>query len=174
MKSFRFVSVVVESGKPDVHLMLIEPARDAFLQKAIKTSRVMTVHQSRGMADYGTVGFEKNASGQILIFPKSLETFEGARIIGVKYELLDGAPSDPTRRHVSKLVPNAKKRKVRTRASKEINPPPHKLVDFPKTEPGEDEEEAEIDLKAGVRHAMQMLEEGKQVAAFNLLKRLVA
>jgi hypothetical protein len=176
MKSLRFASVVAKSGKPDVHLTLVDPARDAALQKAIKAGRVMTVHQSRGAADYGTVGFEKNTSGQILIFPKSLKSFERTRIVGVKYELLDGASSSPTRSprpsKPAARIPSARKKRARPRASEKTEPPPDKVVHFP--EPSEDEEEQEItELKEEIRHAMRMLEQGKQVAAFNLLKRLV-
>jgi hypothetical protein len=170
MKSLRFASVVAKSGKPDVHLMLIDPAKDAALQKAIKAGRVMTVHQSRNTTDYGTIGFEKNAPGQILVFPKSLKPFEGARIVGVKYELLeDAAPPRAQRPRISKP---AKKRKTSEAASPE--PPPNKVVHFPSPTRDLDEDDPEIaDLKSGIRHAMQMLEQGKPVAALHLLKRLV-
>jgi hypothetical protein len=176
MKSLRFASVVAKSGKPDVHLMLVDPAKDAALQKAIKTCRVMTVHQSRGAADYGTIGFEKRTSGQILVFPRSLKSFEGAKIVGVNYELLkDASPSRKRRSHAPKSVTKTPPLKMRKASiSKEAEPPPSKVVHFPKPEPDHDDEDQEIaDLKSGIRHAMQMLEQGKQVAAFNLLKRLV-
>ena len=176
MKSLRFASVVAKFGKPDVHLMLVDPAKDAALQKAIKTCRVMTVHQSRGAADYGTIGFEKRTSGQILVFPRSLKSFEGAKIVGVNYELLEDASASSTRRsHTPKstkrtLPPKSRK----TSTSKEAEPPLNKVVHFPKPEPDQDDEDQKIaDLKSGIRHAMQMLEQGKQIAAFNLLKRLV-
>jgi len=56
--------------------------------------------------------------------------------------------------------------------------PPDKVVKFPKPEtpePAADDEESEAieELKAQVRKAMGELEKGKQVAAFNLLKRIV-
>jgi hypothetical protein len=41
-------------------------------------------------------------------------------------------------------------------------------------QPDEDEEDTEVtELKEQVRHAMNVLEKGKPVAAFNLLKRIV-
>jgi hypothetical protein len=52
-------------------------------------------------------------------------------------------------------------------------PAPQKVVAF-KPAPEEDDEDEEIaELKKQVRHAMAVLEEGKAVAAFNLLKRIV-
>ena len=48
-----------------------------------------------------------------------------------------------------------------------------KVVPFEPAPPGENDEDAIADLKKQVRHAMAVLEEGKPVAAFNLLKRIV-
>ncbi|MEO7934337.1 MAG: hypothetical protein ABIT76_14375 [Chthoniobacterales bacterium] len=49
------------------------------------------------------------------------------------------------------------------------NPFP-KLVEF---HPAEEEDSAVTELKKKVRRAMAALEDGKQVAAFNLLKQIV-
>ena len=51
-----------------------------------------------------------------------------------------------------------------------------KVVHFTKPELQEEpdeESEAIQDIKKEVRHAMELLEQGRQVAAFNLLKRIV-
>jgi hypothetical protein len=66
----RFSKVVEVAAKPVVHLLWMDPAKDTALRKAIKAARVMTIHQqpSATKADYGIVGFEKDASRQILIF----------------------------------------------------------------------------------------------------------
>jgi hypothetical protein len=45
MKTARFAAVVEAAGKPDTHLLLVSPERDKALQAAIRTHRVMTVHQ---------------------------------------------------------------------------------------------------------------------------------
>ena len=43
-----------------------------------------------GKADVGIVGFKSSAGkpAQFLIFPKSLERFDGARVIGIKFDLV--------------------------------------------------------------------------------------
>src|SRR6516164_8680368 len=85
----RFSKIVETVGKPSVQLLWIDPEKDNILQKAIKANRVMTIHQLTvgTKTDYGTIGFEKNVSGQVLIFPKSLRSFADKRVIGVKYDL---------------------------------------------------------------------------------------
>ena len=146
----------------------------------------MTVHQPAKInADYGAVGFEKDVLGQILIFPKSLKQFADQRVIGVKYDLIEWpsvlksqqAPKLPTPKRSAKgepqdpetLTPAGKRPAIEENASARV-------VKFPTREaenadaPNEDLEE----LKNHVRHAMNLLEEGKQVAAFNLLKRIIA
>src|SRR5262245_39888466 len=69
------------------------PGEGAILQKAIKANRVMTIHQRPDgtKTDYGTIGFEKNVPGQVLIFPKSVRSFADKRVVGVKYDLLEWA-----------------------------------------------------------------------------------
>jgi GNAT superfamily N-acetyltransferase len=89
----RFSKIVETVGKPSVHVLWIDPEKDAILQKAIKANRVMTIHQRPDgtKSDYGTIGFEKNVPGQVLIFPKTLRSFTDKRVIGVKYDLLEWA-----------------------------------------------------------------------------------
>ena len=94
MNTIRFSEVVNSSGKPDTHLLLTAPAKDQKLQTAIKSNRVMTVYQGSGStkADYGIVGFAEGSSRQFLLFPKALKSFEGKRVIGIKYDLLESMP----------------------------------------------------------------------------------
>ncbi len=169
----RFASVVEKAGKPGVHLILTDPEKDAVLQRAIKARRVMTARQATvgHSVDYGVVGFQKGVSGQVLVFPKSLQAFEGAKIVGVRYELLDDSPVPEAGRHhaARKAKPGRSPRKDRV----EPEPPPaEKVVHFPRPDPHE-EDETVSELKNGIRHAMRMLEQRRQVAAFNLLKRLI-
>ncbi len=91
MSTVRFSKVIEACGKPDFHLLLIDPAKDKTLQAAIKSDRVMTVYQQSGETDHGTVGFEQGRSRQFLVFPKPLKAFQGQRIVGIKYELLEDA-----------------------------------------------------------------------------------
>jgi hypothetical protein len=185
MSTVRFSKIVEAAGKPVVHVLWVDPAKDAILQKAIKTNRVMTVHQpvTNTKADYGTVGFQKGVPGQILIFPKSLKPFADQRVTGVKYDLLEW-PTVPKGQQEHKIIParrsagikpqEAKVHAIAERSTVEESAVAT-VVKFPKPE-DEDAEgpTAEVEeIKNEVRLAMKALEEGKQVAAFNRLKRII-
>jgi hypothetical protein len=116
--------------------------------------------------DRGEIGFEAKTGRQFLIFPKPLRAFAGKIVVGINYDLLSvptlrenqRAASPPKRKAVPKLVrkPSDKKGRVLS-----------KVVAF--QQPEEAEEDTEVtDLKEQVRHAMDVLEKGKRVAAFNL------
>jgi hypothetical protein len=182
----RFSKLVEAAGKPTVHLLWMDPAKDPVLQKAIKANRVLTVHQRPGdaKADYGTVGFEKNVSGQILIFPKSLKQFSDKRVVGVKYDLLEW-PEVPKDQEAPKVRPPKRPANAKPQDAKLPAVTPKRIaaeetatarvLKFPNPK-DEDEEESNVDvedIKNQVRQAMKALEEGKQVAAFNLLKRII-
>ena len=186
MKTERFASIVESSGNPVAHLLLISPEKDKVLQTAIRTNRVLTVHQNLtgNKADYGTVGFEPGGARQYLIFPRSLAKFREFRIVGIKYDLLMTGVSKEAGTTVAKPQPSAAKssagdRAQRERPKKKVEPqevPTEKLVHFTKPELQEEhdaESQALQEIKNQVRQAMEILEEGKQVAAFNLLKRIV-
>jgi hypothetical protein len=106
MGTIRFSKVVDTAGKPTVHTLWIEPGKDSALQNAIKANRVMTIHQRPAgtKTDYGTVGFEKKVSGEVLIFPKSIRAFADKRVIGVNYDLLDW-PAAPRSQEAPKPQP---------------------------------------------------------------------
>jgi hypothetical protein len=185
MGTVRFSRIVEAAGRPVVHVLWIDPDKDPVLKKAIDAERVMTVHQgvTNAKADYGSVGFQKGVAGQILIFPKSLKRFAGTRVTGVKYDLLDSSTM-PKGQQAHEVVPakhsaKGKPQKTKPQATAELSvveenaeatvgkfpDPEHDAAD------GLAEEVEEI--KRQVRLAMKALEEGKQVAAFNLLNRIV-
>ena len=184
MGAVRFSKIVETVGQPSVHVLWMDPQKDTILQKAIKANRVMTIHQrSAGTkTDYGTIGFEKGVAGQILIFPKSLKEFSDQRVVGLKYDLLESAsfPKSEQAPKSKPAKPTIRNKPNENRVTK-LEPPvveesaPGKMVKFPapkvedKDRPNEEVEE----IKKQVRQAMKILEEGKQVAAFNLLKRIV-
>jgi hypothetical protein len=186
MSTVRFSKIVEAAGKPVVHVLWVDPVKDTILKKAIKTNRVMTVHQAltKAKADYGTVGFQKGIPGQILIFPKSLKLFADQRVTGVKYDLLEW-PTVPKGQQEHKIIPAARSAEVKPQDAKvhataERSPveesAPATVVKFPEPEEDDDAEAptAEVEeIKNQVRLAMKALEEGKQVAAFNLLKRII-
>jgi hypothetical protein len=184
METVRFSKIVEAAGRPVVHVLWIDPDKDPILKKAVHAKRVMTVHQgsTHGKADYGTVGFQKGVSGQILIFPKSLKHFADTRVTGVKYDLLDSA-TVPKRQPAPKIVPakrvtKSKPREIKVQAtighSVIEEKPAATVVNFP--DPEEEDAGPTLDgeeIKKQVILAMKALEEGKQVAAFNILKRIV-
>ena len=81
MKTTRFSEVVAQCGRPEVYL-LFDP-NDAEFRAALKGHRVMTVVEERSATAYGAVGYDADRHGQLLLFPKSLKLFEGARIVGI-------------------------------------------------------------------------------------------
>jgi hypothetical protein len=179
VSTVRFSKVLEACGKPDIHLLLIDPAKDKTLQAAIKSDRVMTLYQQSGGTDHGVVGFEQGRSRQFLVFPKPLKPFLGQRIVGIKYELIDDTPA-PKKEAIKKEAPKsdepapAKQDKRDQEDRKPVSE--DKVIKFQKTEP-EKPPAAEADeiakLKQQVREAMDALEQGKQVVAFNLLKRIL-
>jgi len=190
MKTVRFVALVESGGKPDAHLLFVKPEADKILQKAIKSKKVVTVYQSSvgSKADHGEVGFHPGVSRQYLVFPRSIGAFDGRKVIGIKYNLLESVPIPKSQQAEKPVPPPPKKRPNHTKVAKQKPEPneeehdlvpPEKLVKFPEPLPREDDEDHEVseaieEIKAQVRKAMGELEKGKQVAAFNLLKRIVA
>jgi hypothetical protein len=178
MKTARFAAVVEVAGNPQTHLLLVSPEKDKVLQAAIKAHRVMTVHQELvgNKADHGTVGFEPGRARQFLIFPKSILEFKGIRIVAVKYDLLDNRAQKARAKPAKAPKKAAPEPTFHEEKPKRQEPTHEKVVHFTKPEPqqeSDEESEAIQAIKNQVRHAMEVLEQGKQVAAFNLLKRII-
>ena len=189
VKTVRFSNVVQKSGQPETHLIFVEPSKDRTLQSAIKANRVMTVEQTAvgTKTDRGEIGFHPGTSRQFLVFPKSLRAFAGRSVVGIKYDLLGSTEVPKGQRAPAPRPPKKKPRQpsvfstpapkparaTKARAEKTPEPAKSKVVPF-KPAPPEAEDDGDIaDLKKQVRHAMAVLKEGKAVAAFNLLKRIV-
>jgi hypothetical protein len=84
----RFAKVVAECGNPELVLLWGEPSK-AFLS-ADRRDRVMTVLQAPAgsQSDYGVVGFRPGKNSTYLLFPNPLANFKDARIVGIKYDLV--------------------------------------------------------------------------------------
>lgn len=177
MKTVRFSQVVAKRGHPKNHLVLTAPKKDPVLQTATQAKRVLTLMQSPSgtKADWGEVGFHPGVGRQYLIFPKSLAAYEGKAFIGIKYELLSDAEA-PSPRATARREP-AKKAPAKTKppkAEKSSAPAPIEKAPPKRMQPAEKKETQSIDaLKRQVKKAMQALEKGRQVVAFNLLQKLV-
>jgi hypothetical protein len=169
----RFAKVVEKYGAPKPYLVFGAPEKDRTLKAAIKTDRVMTVFQpSVGTAsDRGTIGFEPGTGRQFLIFPKSLRALSGKEIVGIKYDLLKSKKIPISQRAKPSRTTSKPKRKAPKATG--VGPDRSKVIKFHIPDHHGDEDSGVAELKRKVRRAMEVLEEGKAVAAFNLLKRIV-
>ena len=147
----------------------MKPEQDPELRKAIKGNRVMTVFQKPAgkQADHGSIGFEPGTNRQFLIFPKSLRSFEGKEIVGIKYDLLKVKEIPKSQRAAPPKPAQPRKQKSKKVREAEASAEPV-TEESPRTKQDQHVEA----IKKKVRRAMKILEEGKAVAAFNLLKKI--
>lgn len=177
VKTARFASVVQKCGQPEIYLALMEPAKDRTLQSAVKDQRVMTVSQESvgTKADRGEVGFKPGRSRQFLVFPKSLRAFAGRTVVGIKYDLVESPDIPKSERAAPPRAPKKPKpKKPAPVKEKPAGVAYEKVVAFKPAPPDEEDEDEEVtELKQHIRKAIGLLEDGKAVAAFNLLNRAV-
>jgi hypothetical protein len=85
VKTVRFSQVVETAGKPEVYLLFAED--DPEFEKALKQDRIITLVERGSSPPFGLVGREAGQHGQLLLFPRPLKKFAGARIVGIKFDL---------------------------------------------------------------------------------------
>ncbi len=180
VKTVRFTNVVKRAGAPEPHLVWSKSEQDPDLKKAIQQHRVMTVFQNAvgHKADHGQVGFEPGANRQFLIFPKSLRAFEGHNVVGIRYDELQETEIPQSERHTPPRHPQKSRKKPAARKSRRLQPVKESEPaeeEIPRRSPDKSDREGQSDsaIKRRVRRAMRLLEQGKAVAAFNLLKAIV-
>jgi hypothetical protein len=88
VETARFTIVVEKCGQPSVHTLWQKPKTDRHFQSLLKNNRVMTVRPSGSGTDFGEVGFQQKPDARFLTFPKSLKRFEGKRIVGIDWQLV--------------------------------------------------------------------------------------
>ena len=88
VKTSRFRAVIEKCGQPEVHTLWVKPKADRHFQSLLKNNRVITIRPSEAGTDFGVVGFSKGQGARYLAFPKSLRRFEGERIVGIDWELV--------------------------------------------------------------------------------------
>jgi hypothetical protein len=88
VKTTRFRVVVGQCGRPEVYTLWIKPKADRRFQMMLRNNRVMTIKPSETGTEFGVVGFRKEKNARYLAFPKSLKRFEGLRIIGIDWSLV--------------------------------------------------------------------------------------
>ncbi len=196
-KQVRFSQVVAKCGKPESYTLWMPPAKDKTFQVAIKGHRIMTVYRSNvgTKKDYATAGYDKEKEGIFLLFPKSLKSFEGKVVVGIKYDLLDPGPLRPraqqepkkkaapktssTSAHFLALMSKEKKK-----ITPPAPPPPAKSPAKPAVRKQPREEESKENkqsepptiesLTAHIKRALRYLGSGKQVMAYDVLKKALA
>lgn len=195
MKAVRFAQVVARSGRPHVHTLWIAPGKDAELARALKAQRVMTVRSPRGKTDVGEIGFapktaRDDAPFQLLIFPKSLARFADARVVGIKFDLvaqpklvaatasppassamrrkrLGGGAGSPSQPGFERRWKAHDANRPETQAGSESRPHRGRTPPSPRSA----HRTGENALRGAVRRALQELERGKAVAAYQRLQR---
>ncbi len=88
VKTSRFRVVIEKCGRPEVHTFWQKPKADRHFQSLMKNNRLMTIRPSESGTDFGVVGFNKGQAARYLAFPKSLKRFEGERIVGIDWSLV--------------------------------------------------------------------------------------
>lgn len=88
VKTARFAIVVEKCGRPQVHTLWVKPKADRHFQSLLKNNRVMTARPTESGTDFGEVGFHESKGARYLAFPKSLKRFEGQRIVGIDWALV--------------------------------------------------------------------------------------
>lgn len=200
MKTVRFAELVARAGKPEPHQLWSDPGRDRTFQRARKEHRVLTIHQENvgTKKDFGVVGFHEEPRAQFVIFPKSIREFEGRRVIGINYDLLEqpamtfaaAAPvervkppskSKPPARPAKKTAapkserPAGRNRPRRTESESTTEPkpesPPEKTPMSAK--PARPEPALDPSIAREITRAMKELKAGKAVAAYERLQRVV-
>jgi hypothetical protein len=187
VKTVRFASVVDKAGHPEPYTLWTDPKEDPHFQAALKAIRVLTVHQENvgAKADYGEVGFKKG--GSLLLFPKSLKRFEGARIIGIKYDLLEPEKAPPRKEAArrppkKRTAPPPRKEEPKHFPPLELFQPAENKVAAQESEstsrsrsPVKSRKEAKAPeanhLRAEISKALRKLERGNQIAAYQILER---
>jgi hypothetical protein len=175
--------VVARSGEPHVHTLWVAPEKDPEFSRARKADRVMTVQRGSGTTDFGTVGFEAGHAGekQYLVFPKTLKRFAGARVVGIKFDLVTQPKAVPAKAEQIGRAP--KRRRGKPPAGRSTGAMRARVIPFDR--PKRDEEPSHTapsparpnaparatDLHAEIRAAMKELKAGKSVAAYQRLER---
>ncbi len=191
----RFSEVVKVAGQPEPYTLWQAPEENGAFGKALREHRVMTIRGGAGsQTDYGEIGYTKDRTSQLLLFPKSLKAFEGKRVVGIKYDLLGSAPD--------KKQPEAQApRKPRKEAPSSSPTPapvaeekrtptavePKKMIQFPNSPrsappkpapPTQRQDRSKPDdaitvMKKGIQEALNALSQDRSVTVYKILEKLL-
>jgi hypothetical protein len=186
VKTVRFSRVVETAGRPHVHTLWVAPDKDAEFKRARESHRVMTLTAAHGKTDSGIVGYaEAEKSSEFLIFPKSLARFDGARVVGIKFDLVE----QPKFTAAKRAVPPAMKRRrtAKSKAAANIVPFSATATSAPAPVAAKQAGRKSSGAKSGrathaaadhrlvreIRAALRELEAGNSVAAYRRLEHAI-
>ena len=89
-KQIRFSDLVRKCGRPETVTLWTEPQDNPLFMKAVPANRVLTLmlKPHGGHPDFGEIAFHQHANALYLVFPKSLPEEGGARVVGIRYDLI--------------------------------------------------------------------------------------
>lgn len=90
-KQIRFSELVKKCGRPETVTLWTKPEDNPPFQKAVRENRVLTlVLKPPGHhPDFGEIAFHQRPNALYLVFAKPLPQATGARVVGVKYDLIE-------------------------------------------------------------------------------------
>jgi hypothetical protein len=90
-KQLRFAQLVKDFGRPEVMTLWTKLEDNPPFMKAVRQNRVLTVAQNAtgSHTDSGEIAFHPKPSAMYYVFPKSLPKAPGARVVGIKYDLIE-------------------------------------------------------------------------------------
>lgn len=90
-KQIRFSELVKKCGRPETVTLWTKPEANPPFMKAVRENRVLTlVLKPHGNhPDFGEIAFHQRPSALYLVFAKSLPKEPGARVVGIKYDLIE-------------------------------------------------------------------------------------
>jgi hypothetical protein len=172
MKQIRFGDLVRNSGRPHTLTLWTAPEKNAELQTAIRSNRVLSVQQPNvgTKRDFGTVGFHSGDRTSYLIFPQSLEASEGERVIGINYALIEEPiPSEPVRlptmpaRTVQKIQLPPKLKPIPKKAPEPKPEPPPRKFHVTVRSQAIIESKLEVEAKSRAEASARAIEEASKI-----------
>jgi|NGEPerStandDraft_6_1074524.scaffolds.fasta_scaffold108202_1 hypothetical protein len=89
-KQIRFSELVKKCGRPETVTLWTTPEDNPPFMKAVRENRVLTLllKPHGNHPDVGEIAFHQRPNALYLVFARSLPEESGARVVGIKYDLL--------------------------------------------------------------------------------------
>lgn len=119
-KQIRFSELVKQCGRPETVTLWTKPEDNPPFMKAVRENRVVTLLLKRhgNHPDFGEIAFHQRPNALYLVFANSLPEESGARVVGIKYDLL----AEPTTNEPVAKAPKPKKRPKARRVTAPVMP----------------------------------------------------